>query len=86
MQQQPNDTPPSGMSVTIDMLRDFAKELAEKSPTIRLRPASLPVSQQLYDAAPPEWKPLLLLRDKMPEPTPVERGVLDRYQDRRRTR
>jgi hypothetical protein len=62
--------------ITIEMLRNFAKEL-EARPRI-LKPARLPVSQQLYNAAPPEWKPLLIVTEKMPEPTPVERGVLAR--------
>lgn len=61
--------------ITLKMIQDFA----EQPPTPRRR-ERMPVSQWLYDAAPPEWKPLLIVSEKMQEPTPVERGVLIRYQ------
>lgn len=41
--------------------------------------------ERLTQPEPPSFKALRDLM-RMPEPTPVERGVLDRYQDKRRRR
>lgn len=58
--------------ITLKMLRDFAKELAE-TPHTPMRRERMPVSQQIYDAAPPEWKPLLIVSEKMQEPLRLRR-------------
>ncbi len=70
-------------TITHEALLNAAKILAGIPYVMTHKLATLPVSQQLYDAAPPEWKPLLFVMEYMPEPTPVERGALIRFQDRK---
>lgn len=77
------ETSPPVFLPSAPLTREMLEDALQRMPEHQNRVTPSPAPQWLYDAAPLEWKPLLMAAARMPEPTPVERGVLAERRKRR---